>query len=103
MTSEACLGVSLHLWPTFDATGLVSSNPARVTVKTQLLRKATGNHLMNCTSLGKDSEHCLWSLLHSKSSMLNAIDEEGKGKPPHQVCGSLRNPKVPGSNPALAN
>ena len=34
-------------------TGVVSSNPARVTIKTPLARKSTGNHLIKSTSLEK--------------------------------------------------
>ena len=30
---------------------VVSSNPANVPIKTQLMRKAVGNHLINSTSL----------------------------------------------------
>ena len=37
----------------YEVTGVVSSNPALVTIKTPLVREATGNHLMNPTSLGK--------------------------------------------------
>ena len=33
--------------------GVVSSNPARVTIKTPLVRKATGKDLMKSTSLEK--------------------------------------------------
>ena len=33
--------------------GLVSSNPAHVTIKGALMRKATGNHLIKSTSLEK--------------------------------------------------
>ena len=31
--------------------GVISSNPARATMTTPLVRKATGNHLMKSTSL----------------------------------------------------
>ena len=34
-------------------TGVVSSDPTRVTIKIPWVRQATGNHLMNCTSLEK--------------------------------------------------
>ena len=34
-------------------TGIVSSNPARVPIKTPLLRKATGNHFIKSISLEK--------------------------------------------------
>ena len=34
-------------------TGVVSSNPARVTIKTPLARKALGNHLIKSTALEK--------------------------------------------------
>ena len=34
---------------------------------------------------GKNSEPCLWFLLHSKTSMLNTIGDEGNGKPPHRM------------------
>ena len=38
------------------STRVVRSNPARVTIKTPLVGKATGNHLINSISLVKDSE-----------------------------------------------
>ena len=50
-------------------TGVVSSNPARVTIKTPLVRKAMGNHLTKAVSLEKVSELCLLSRLRSKSSV----------------------------------
>ena len=34
-------------------TGVVSSNPTRVTIKAPLMRKATGNHLIESTFLEK--------------------------------------------------
>ena len=63
-------------------TGVVSSIPPCVTFKTPLVMKATGNHLMNSTSLEKNSEPCLWFLLRSKSSMqwnLNSVSREAAG------------------------
>ena len=49
--------------------GVVSCNPVRVTMKTPMARKATGNHLMKSTSLYKTGKTFLWFLLRSKSSM----------------------------------
>ena len=58
------LGIRTH------NTGIIGLNPPRVTMKTPLVRKATGNHLMNSTSLEKNSEPCIWFLACSKLSML---------------------------------
>ena len=63
--------------------GVMSSIPTGVTIKILLAREATGNHLMNSTSLEKLRALSL-VLLRSKSSMLNTIGEEGNGKPPHE-------------------
>ena len=73
------LSVRIHI------TGVVSSNPISVTMKAPLVRKVTGNHLIESTSQEKNLEPYLWFLLHSKSSMLNTIVEEGNGKPPHRI------------------
>ena len=48
--------------------GVVSSNPVRVAINAPLVRKATGNYLINSTSL-KNSKPFLYFLLSSKSSM----------------------------------
>ena len=45
ITSCSVLNLRIH------NTGVVSSNPAPATIKAPLVRKATGNHLMNSTSL----------------------------------------------------
>ena len=42
-----CLSLRTH------SAEVVSSNPARIAVKMSLVRKATGEHLMNSTSLEK--------------------------------------------------
>ena len=49
-------------------TGVVSSNPTRVTIKTPLARKATGNHLIKSTFLG-ETQTRPQLLLRLKSSM----------------------------------
>ena len=63
--------------------GAVSSIPPCVTIKTPLVRKATGNHLIKIHFPGKNSEPCLWHLLRSESSMRRSIlviIEHGKKK-----------------------
>ena len=42
-------------------------------MKRILVRKASGNHLMNSISLGEAQNSCLWFLLRSKSSMQRSI------------------------------
>ena len=73
----------MTLWLSMQThnTEVVSSFPPCVAFKTPLVRKATGNHLMNSTSLEKSSEPCLWFLLSSKSSMRrSSLVKAGVGK-----------------------
>ena len=52
--------------------GVLSSNPVRVTMKTPLVRKATGNHLVKSTSL-----ECTKNLVHAGSSMRRSLPHVG--------------------------
>ena len=66
------------------ALNLRAGSPALVITKTPLVKKATGNHLKLCPPRINVAP-CLWSPLTLESSMLNSIDEEGNGKPPHKI------------------
>ena len=47
--------------------GVAGSNPARVTRKAPLIRKATRKYLTKSTSLEKNEQSCLWFLLSSST------------------------------------
>ena len=68
---------------------VVSSNPARVTIKTQLVRKATRNHLVKSTSIEKTqspvSGFCYAKIEYAMEFYENTTGEEGNGKPPHKI------------------
>ena len=56
-------------------TGVVSSIPPCVTFKTPLVRKATGNHLMNSTSLGK-TQNPVSGFCYARNRVCNAVNNE---------------------------
>ena len=51
--------------------GVVSSNPARVTIKMQLVRKAAGNHLMKFTFL-ETTQGPVSGLCHARNRVCDA-------------------------------
>ena len=62
----------------------VSTNPPCVTMKAPLARKASGS-ISQVHFPRRNSEPCLWFLLRSESSVIDAIDEEDNGKWPDKI------------------
>ena len=71
-SSCSCVDTKLFFF-SFFLPFYIFSIPSCVIIKTPLVRKTAGNHLIKSISLEKNSQHCLWFLLRSKSSMRSSI------------------------------